>query len=64
MKPHDLRNMTKDELNLKILSLKEELSGLLFQQKTGTIEKSARIAQIKKDIARVKTIIKEESYAK
>ncbi len=64
MKPHDLRNMTKDELNLKILSLKEELSGLLFQQKTGTIEKSARISQIKKDIARVKTIIKEESYAK
>ena len=64
MKPHDLRNMTKDELNLKILSLKEELSGLLFQQKTGTIEKSARISQIKKDIARIKTIIKEESYAK
>jgi len=64
MKPNDLRNMTKDELNLKVLSLKEELSGLLFQQKTGTIEKSARISQIRKDIARIKTIIKEESYAK
>ncbi len=64
MKPNDLRNMTKDELNIKVLSLKEELSGLLFQQKTGTIEKSARISQIRKDIARIKTIIKEESYAK
>ena len=64
MTSNDLRNMTKDELNLKISSLKEELSGLLFQQKTGTIEKSARISQIKKDVARIKTILKEDSYAK
>ena len=64
MKPQDLRNMTKDELNHKILSLKEELSKLLFQAKTGTIEKSANIALIKKDIARIKTILKEESHAK
>jgi large subunit ribosomal protein L29 len=64
MKPQDLRNMTKDELNHKILSFKEELSGLLFKQKTGTLEKSANISQIKKDIARVKTILKEGSYAK
>ena len=64
MKPQDLRNMTKDELNHKILSKKEELSKLLFQAKTGTIEKSANIALIKKDIARIKTILKEESHAK
>jgi large subunit ribosomal protein L29 len=64
MKPGDLRDMTKDELGHKVLSLKEELSGLLFQQKTGTIEKSSRISLIKKDIARIKTILKEEGYAK
>lgn len=64
MKPHDLRNMTKDELNHKIGSLKEDLSKLIFQSKTGTLEHPARISQIKKDIARIKTILKEESYAK
>ncbi|MDD5504480.1 MAG: 50S ribosomal protein L29 [Candidatus Omnitrophica bacterium] len=64
MKPSDLRALTKDELNLKMSSFKEELSGLLFQQKTGTIEKPARISQIKRDIARIKTILKENSYAK
>jgi len=64
MKPQDLRNMTKNELNHKILLLKEDLSKLLFQAKTGTIEKSSRIAHIKKDIARIKTILKEESHAK
>ena len=64
MKSQDMRNMTKDELNQKALVLKEELSGLLFQSKTGTIEKSARISIIKKDIARTKTILKEETYAK
>lgn len=64
MKPQDLRNMTKDELKQKIASVKEELSKLLFQAKTGTLEKSARISQIKRDIARIKTILKEGSYAK
>jgi large subunit ribosomal protein L29 len=64
MKPQDLRNMTKDELNHKISSLKEELAGLLFRLKTGTIENSSRMSQIKRDIARIKTILKEDSYAK
>lgn len=63
-KPQELRNMTKDELIHKTISFKEELSKLLFQAKTGTIEKSARISQIKKDIARINTILKEETYAK
>lgn len=64
MKPQDLRNMTKDELSQKEASLKEETSKLLFQAKTGTLEKPARISQIKRDIARIKTILKEGSYAK
>ncbi len=64
MKPQDLRNMTKDELNQKVNSLKEELSNLHFQSKTGRLEKPARISQIRRDVARIKTILKEESYAK
>lgn len=64
MKPQELRNMTKQELNQKTASLKEELSKLLFQAKTGRLEKPAKISQIKKDIARIKTILREESYAK
>jgi large subunit ribosomal protein L29 len=64
MRPQDLRNMTKDELDHKTRSLKEELSGLLFRLKTGTIENSSRMSQIKKDIARINTILKEDSYAK
>jgi len=64
MKPEDLRNMTKDELSQKVLSSKQELSGLLFKKRTGTIETPARISQIKKDIARINTILKEKSYAK
>ena len=64
MKTQDIRNMTKDELGQKIISLKEELSKLIFQAKTGNIEKPARISQIKKDIARVKTILREGSFAK
>jgi len=64
MKPQDLRNMTKDELNHKVLTLKQDLSKFLFQAKTGTIENSASISRIKKDVARIKTILKEESYAK
>ncbi|NQT90974.1 MAG: 50S ribosomal protein L29 [Candidatus Omnitrophica bacterium] len=64
MKPQDLRNMTKQELDHKILTLKEELSKLLFQKNTGRLEKPARISQIKKEIARIKTILREVSYAK
>lgn len=64
MKPQDLRNMTREELDQKIFGLKDELSKLLFQKKTGRLEKPARISQIKRDIARIKTILKEESYAK
>ena len=64
MKPSDLRNMTKDELNHKIFSLKEQLAKLRFQARTGRLEKPSDIAKIRKDIARAKTILKDESYAK
>ncbi len=55
----DLRNLTKDELNLKLSGLKTELFNLRFQAETGRVEKPHRINQIRKEIARIKTIIKE-----
>lgn len=64
MKPDELRNMTKEELVSKQLSLKEELMNLRFQAKMGKLEKPSKISQARKDIARILTILKEASYAK
>ena len=64
MKPSDIRNMTKDELLHKQHTLKEDLSKIIFKAKTGNIEKPAMISAIKRDIARIKTILRENSYAK
>lgn len=64
MKPVELRNMTKEELTSKRLSLKEELMNLRFKAKMGKLEKPSSISQIRKDIARILTILKEGSYAR
>lgn len=58
MKVNELRNMTADELMKKDKELVQELFNLRFQLHTGRLENSARIPAIKKDIARVKTILK------
>lgn len=55
----DLRNLTKDELIVKLSSLKVDLYNLRFQAKSGRIEKPHRIKQIKRDIARINTILTE-----
>ena len=55
----DLRNLTKDELNMKLSGLKADLYNLRYQGRAGRIEKPHRIKQIKKDIARINTIFKE-----
>jgi len=64
MKLQELRNMTKNELDHQIATLKDEFSKLIFQKQSGTLEKSARLGGIKKEIARINTILKEGSYAK
>ncbi len=60
MKPKELRDKTRAELEQKLFSLKEELFNLRFQAKTGRLEKPSRIRNIKRDIARINTIIKEQ----
>jgi large subunit ribosomal protein L29 len=60
MKATDLRLLSEGELIEKERELKEELFNLRFQHATGQLENVMRLPQIKRDIARVKTIIKEK----
>ncbi len=55
----DLRKLTDEELETKIKESKEELFSLRLKQSTGTLEKPNKIHELKKDIARMKTILSE-----
>ncbi|OZM55910.1 50S ribosomal protein L29 [Lottiidibacillus patelloidae] len=59
MKANELRELTTAEIEQKIKSLKEELFNLRFQLATGQLENTARIREVRKSIARMKTIIRE-----
>lgn len=60
MKVNDIRNLSAAELNTKVSELKEELFNLRFQLATGQLENPMRIREVKKTIARVKTVQREE----
>lgn len=60
MKVKDIRDMSAGELNQKLASLKEELFNLRFQLATGQLENPMRIKEVKKTIARIKTIQREQ----
>ena len=60
MKVKDIRDMSAGELNQKLASLKEELFSLRFQLATGQLENPMRIKEVKKTIARIKTIQREQ----
>ncbi|EGL82007.1 ribosomal protein L29 [Caldalkalibacillus thermarum TA2.A1] len=59
MKASEFRNMTTAEIEQKIAALKEELFNLRFQLATGQLDNTARIRQVRKDIARAKTVLRE-----
>jgi large subunit ribosomal protein L29 len=59
MKAKQIHEMTDEELNTKLTELKEELFNLRFRHATGQLENPNVIAVVKKDIARVKTVIRE-----
>lgn len=59
MKARELRELSVAELNAKLIDLKTELFNLRFQMATGQLENNSRIKLVKKDIARVKTLIHE-----
>jgi large subunit ribosomal protein L29 len=56
MKPGDLRAMTVDQLDDEVLKLKKERFNLRFQRATGQLENTSRVRQVRRDIARAKTI--------
>ena len=58
-----IRELTSHELETKIKELKEELFNLRFQLATGQLENTARISQVRKSIARMKTVIRERELA-
>lgn len=59
MRARELREMSTEELLQKERDLKEELFNLRFQRATGQLENIMRITHVKRDIARVKTILRE-----
>ena len=64
MKIAEVRGLTPDQLADQLVSLKKEQFNLRFQKATGQLEKTARVRQVRKDIARIKTIAAEKSAAK
>ena len=59
----DLRGLSREDLNSKVLELKEELFTLRFQAATGQLERPARIKEVRRDIARIKTLQGERARA-
>ena len=64
MKADDIRAKTQDQLTDDLASLKKEQFNLRFQKATGQLEKTARVKEVRRDIARIKTIAAEKASAK
>ena len=64
MKATEVRAKTADQLNDDLASLKKEQFNLRFQKATGQLEKTARIREVRRDIARIKTIAAESAAKK
>ena len=59
MKASEIRELSREEILRKNVDLKEELFNLRFQHEVGQLENPQKMKQVKRDIARVKTIIRE-----
>ena len=60
MKVNEIRNLSTAELDEKVAGLKEELFNLRFQLATGQLDNPMRIREVRKTIARIKTVQREE----
>jgi large subunit ribosomal protein L29 len=63
MKADDARAMSPDQLSDELLKLKKEQFNLRFQRATGQLENTGRVRQVRRDIARVKTIAAQKRAA-
>lgn len=64
MKAKELKDLTVEELLKKKKDVKEEVFNLRFQHSTGQLENTARMKLVKRDVARIETIIKEKELNK
>jgi len=60
MKIADVRSLTPDQLGETLLNLKKEQFNLRFQRATGQMEKTHRVDEVRKDIARIKTVLRSK----
>ncbi len=63
MKPEELRSLSDEELREKEKELRKELFNLRFQKAIGQLENPMRLRQVRRDIARIKTILRERSLS-
>ncbi|MEL7014100.1 MAG: 50S ribosomal protein L29 [Pseudomonadota bacterium] len=63
MDAHELRDKTPDQLREELSALKKEQFNLRFQAATGALENPARIKTVRRDVARVKTVLNEKAAA-
>ena len=61
MKVGEVRDLTEDQLKDKLIQLKREQFNLRFQRASGQLERTARVGEVRKDIARIKTVLSEKS---
>jgi large subunit ribosomal protein L29 len=60
MKPADIRQMTIDQIDDEVLKLKKEHFNLRFQRASGQLENTARVREVRRDIARLKTVARNK----
>ena len=63
MKAHQVRSLTPDQLDDELVKLKKEQFNLRFQAASGQLENTARVRQIRRDVARIKTIARQKPAA-
>ena len=61
LKAEDVRRMTQDQMDDEVLKLKKERFNLRFQRATGQLEKTSRIGDIRRTIARIEAVLSEKS---
>jgi large subunit ribosomal protein L29 len=64
MKAGELKDLTAEELLKKKKDLKEEMFNLRFQHSTGQLDNTSRLKQVKKDIARIETVLRLKTLSK
>ncbi|MFA5015831.1 MAG: 50S ribosomal protein L29 [Actinomycetota bacterium] len=62
MKISEIKELTKEELETKLADIKKSLFNLKFQKATGQLNSPVKIRNLRKDIARIKTLIKEKEF--